>query len=46
MTLRYLPLRYRTTCHDDRMAEARGLAAGAAIGALIWLIFLTIWWLS
>lgn len=46
MTLRYPPLRYRTSCHDDGRAAARGLRLGFAIGAAIWAVFLTgYWWL-
>ena len=46
MTLRYPPLRYRTSCHDHRAAEVRGLALGAKIGVLIWAVFLIGWWLT
>lgn len=46
MSLRYPPLKYRTTCNDDRQAEVRGLLLGAKIGALIWVVFLLAWWLA
>ena len=39
MTLRYPPLRYRTTCQDDGSAAARGLRLGTLIGAAIWAVF-------